>query len=238
MENLSGKRFGKLVALRQVEPPAGTTKTYFECQCDCGALRSYPGTRLKRGMVESCGKKPCKKTRLIDLTGQRFGRLVVVQRQGVNHRQQVLWECLCDCGVTTVIVSPRRGYSRSCGCLRREVVGKNSTTHGHFKGNNAGSPTYRSYVAAKNRCTNPQSKDWPNYGGRGIKFLFYSFPQWLKELGERPDGTTVDRIDNDGNYEPGNVRWATAETQVRGRKRDAKNQWEKEGKCVVIDFGV
>lgn len=82
-----------------------------------------------------------------------------------------------------------------------------------------------SYREALKRCTNPKQKCWPDYGGRGIRFLFTSFEQFLAELGPRPAGTTLDRIDNDGNYQPGNVRWATpAQQRVNQRKRRKKDK--------------
>jgi len=90
----------------------------------------------------------------------------------------------------------------------------------------AGTPEYRSYSHAKNRCTNPQNLAWENYGGRGIKFRFASFEEFFAELGARPPGTSLDRIDNDGNYEVGNVRWATPEVQANNR-RTSINDWEE-----------
>ena len=79
-------------------------------------------------------------------------------------------------------------------------------------------PEYRAYMDAKNRCTNPNSARWYTHGGRGIKFLFTSFAEFFSEIGKRPDGLTLDRIDNDGNYEPGNVRWASPSQQMSNRR--------------------
>jgi hypothetical protein len=92
--------------------------------------------------------------------------------------------------------------------------------HRHKKSptSNAGTPEYQAYQDAKKRCTIPTNKNWSGYGGRGIKFLFTSFEQFFAELGRRPEGKTLDRINNDGNYEPGNVRWATPLEQIHNRR--------------------
>ncbi|HWY20028.1 MAG TPA: hypothetical protein VNX26_02345 [Candidatus Acidoferrum sp.] len=95
------------------------------------------------------------------------------------------------------------------------LKGGNNRTHGMWK-----SPEYTAYTHAKQRCTNPRCVDWPDYGGRGIKFLFTSFEQFFAELGPRPEGLSLDRKNNDGNYEPGNVRWATASEQQKNQRRN------------------
>jgi hypothetical protein len=82
---------------------------------------------------------------------------------------------------------------------------------------------YASYCSAKGRCTNPTDKQWKDYGGRGIKFLFTNFEQFFAELGNSPKGKTLDRIDNDGHYETGNVRWATKKAQANNRRKRKKN---------------
>jgi hypothetical protein len=96
------------------------------------------------------------------------------------------------------------------------VIGHGPVKHGHAR-NGKETSEYRAFRGAKCRCTNPNRKDWPNYGGRGIRFLFMSFKEFYAELGPRPAGMTLDRIDNDGNYEPGNVRWAMRSMQERNK---------------------
>jgi len=83
-------------------------------------------------------------------------------------------------------------------------------------------PEYRAYIDAKRRCTNPNSQRWYTHGGRGIKFLFANFEEFLCDVGLRPNGMTLDRIDNDGHYEPGNIRWATPSQQVSNRRNYKK----------------
>jgi len=152
----------------------------------------------------------------IDLKDRRFGRLVVKKRIG-SKRGYAVWSCECDCGGIAEVMSVNliRGNSQSCGCLNRERSQQANTTHGMCE-----APEYKAYQGAKHRCNNSNDSHWNDYGGRGIKFLFNSFEQFYAELGSRPSPEySVDRYpNNDGNYEPGNVRWATAKEQILNRR--------------------
>lgn len=158
---------------------------------------------------------------LIDLTGQRFGQLRVVERDKTAGRH-VKWVCACDCGATSSTYTNYllKGLTRSCGHLRAEA----KTIHGHKTRGEKASPTYYSWKSMKWRCTNTAPKDWKHYGGRGIGVCerwVNSFEMFLADMGERPEGHTLDRIDNDKGYEPGNCRWATP-AQQRNNRRDNK----------------
>ena len=154
-----------------------------------------------------------------DLVDKVFGRLTVIQEKGRDKNRNVLWECLCDCGKTWFVrsIDLNGGRVKSCGCLKGEK-------HGYIKGD-VKPPTYNAWLGMKARCTNPNCKDYHNYGGRGITVhptWVNSFSTFLTDVGERPSKEfSLDRIDNNKGYEPGNVRWATKKNKTITKGRHA-----------------
>lgn len=151
-----------------------------------------------------------------NLNTQTFGRLTVIGLAGMNKWHNALWLCRCEC--RTLITRPaqylKSGRTRSCGCLSQESRREVNTKHGR-----AGTPEYIAYVGAKTRCENPKATKYERWGGRGIEFRFASFEEFFAELGYRPSPKhSLDRIDNNGHYEAGNVRWATAVEQGFNRR--------------------
>lgn len=152
-------------------------------------------------------------SRTLDISGERFGRLTAIRRLGRK------WECVCDCGeITAVDISHlRRGNTKSCGCLNSEITGARNTTHGMTD-----TPTFIVWQGMLARCLNPKATSYRNYGARGVSVCPRwrdSFENFLADMGGRPKGMTLDRHpNNDGNYEPGNCRWATPQQQANNTR--------------------
>ncbi len=156
-----------------------------------------------------------------NLTGRRFGNWFVFGIYGKDGHRASMWLCRCSCGRWCARngSSLMQGISSSC---KRCVTDKSHPIHGYAAERGRGGklpPELASYYSAKSRCTNPNAQAWANYGGRGIQFRFTSFEQFLAELGHKPTPQhSLDRIDNDGHYEPGNVRWAERKEQGFNRR--------------------
>ena len=162
---------------------------------------------------------------LRDLSKIKFGRLKPLRIVGRNSHKQILWLCMCSCGRTSTVSSGNlvTGNSKSCGCLQRELAAhtsrKANTVHG-YRRRGAKSSEYSSWSSMLNRCLNPNNDAYKWYGARGITVCgrWYSFPNFLSDVGKRPAGKSIDRINNNGNYEPGNVKWSTPSEQIRNQR--------------------
>lgn len=177
--------------------------------------------------------------KLIDILDQRFGRVVVLSKKAPRKNGGSSWLCLCDCGIRFIATGSnlRKGYTKSCGCLAKEwaismgsnkefiaVRAEKQVTHGHKRRNKI-SPEYRVWLGMKRRCYDKKYKDFSNWGGRGIYVCdewLHDFKQFLSDMGPRPSGHSIDRLDPEKNYSPENCRWATPKQQGGENKRSNK----------------
>ena len=168
-----------------------------------------------------------------DLTGDKFGRWTVIGLSG-KRGFQTTWRCSCECGTVkedVIYGALTNGNSNSCGCLRLEQLKVRATSHGKSKGR-----IYHCWQQIRDRCYNESRKHWPHYGGRGIKVCDRwnnSFEAFAADMGEPPYGTSIDRIDNNGHYEPGNCRWATVQEQARNRQSNRWFDWKGEKRTLT-----
>jgi hypothetical protein len=153
------------------------------------------------------------------LTGKKFGRWNVLNDSGKRKSNQIMWTCVCECGTIKEVYGShlKKGQSKSCGCLRKELQIERQTKHGKCF-----TLAYKSWASMKQRCLNTNAPKYPIYGGRGIMICerWMMFENFLADMGERPEGMTLDRIDNEGHYEPSNCRWADIETQNNNKVRN------------------
>ena len=167
--------------------------------------------------------------RAIDLTGMRFGCLVVQQR---HQTRPIMWMCVCDCGKQSSVPTGRlrSGNTRSCGCRKREVLGASTTVHGMH-----GTRTYRIWKAMLTRCRNPRAKQYKDYGGRGITVCirWETFANFLADMGEAPLDGSIERIDNEKGYASENCRWATRAEQNRNARSNIRVTIGRETRVVA-----
>jgi hypothetical protein len=223
-KDITSLRFGRLTVLNYHSRVPKHSK--WLCLCDCGKTTVVYKCSLLTGNTQSCGclqreKAGGRGTYKKDLTGCRFGRLTVIGFHSFNTNRNACWNCQCDCGQTKIAASDDlcSGSTTSCGCARIK--------HGHAQKGHV-SPIYDVWAAMIQRCTNSNNKAYKYYGGRGIKVCerWLAFENFCADMGDRPNGTTakhafysLDRINNDGPYAPGNCRWATPSQQMANRRR-------------------
>ncbi|MEL7495495.1 MAG: hypothetical protein AAGJ95_16245 [Cyanobacteria bacterium J06554_11] len=187
---------------------------------------------LRSGKSVSCG---CERDKAAfkDITGQTFNRLTAVRRVQNDKYGKTQWLFECECGKTS-IAPPHKvksGRIQSCGCLRVERLTAAIAKHGKHK-----SRAYKAWEGFKQRCFNSNNPEYHNYGGRGITVCdrWLEFAAFYADMGEPPSAKhSIDRIDNEGNYEPGNCRWATPTEQARNRRVNHAIEYKGETKCMT-----
>lgn len=186
---------------------------------------AYP--YLNSGNIKDMGRK------IIDLSGKVFSRLTVISYSHTNKYGGACWLCICVCGKNKIInySSLIQGLSKSCGCLHKERISETLKTHGLTR-----TKEYRAWIFMKHRCYNENDKRYKDYGGRGINVCnrwIDSFENFLADMGQAPSPKhSIDRKENDGNYEPGNCRWATQKEQQNNKRNIIHVTYNKETLCL------
>lgn len=220
--DLTGQRFGKWTVLKRVGKNSQKQPTWL-CKCDCGQEAIVDGSNLRKGLSKSCG---CSRKNRIpiyeDLTGQKFGKLTVIKLHHIKKYKDATnyyWLCECECGNTTVVTRTnlKCGGVKSCGCLFKNF---NATKGTHRLHNTR---LYTTWCNMRHRCYHTSNKMYKYYGGRGITVCpewldnFLNFYNWANANGYE-DNLTIDRINNNGNYEPSNCRWVTMAEQNKNKR--------------------
>lgn len=198
----------------------------FKCICKCGKEFVKNTSKI---ITNKHGCKSCSAEKIHP--GTRFGRLVVNSFAG-SKNQLLMYNCVCDCGQEKVVagVYLRKGSIKSCGCLQKDTASETRYSHGQSRTGSSGkkSPVYQSWQSMKRRCNNSKCLEYKYYGGRGISYdkRWECFEEFYKDMGDRPKGTSLDRIDVNKNYYKENCRWAgRREQSLNSRKK--KNSFSK-----------
>lgn len=235
-QDLTGQIFARLTVQEFSHTVVQGRQSYWKCSCSCGNHSIVTSGNLKSGAVKSCGclKLEANSERHRDRAqayeGLRFGLLVIESVESCEGGTKC--RCICDCGKSTVktLTLVVNGKIRSCGCLVTNGRKRQTPTR-----EITGTPTHTSWLAMLSRCHNPNHHAYDRYGGKGITVCdrwkeSSGFLNFFLDMGLRPDGKSIDRIDNNGNYTPENCRWATRSEQNRNRKTTPL--YEYEGRMV------
>lgn len=238
IEDYKGKKIGHLTPISVCEEKAkdGGFQWYF--QCDCGKIIKERPYRVIRESRLSCGcmrNENCQRVNPDDYIGRKNNRLTVIGYERLKNSRRLSLKCLCDCGNETFVYPYQfdTGDIKSCGCLKIDF-GKSKRKHGLSK-----SSIYSEYNNMIRRCYNKESDNYERYGGRGItvcdewKDSIKNFEKWVESTGGRPEGTTLDRIDNDGPYAPWNCRWATMKEQSRNKRSNIMITYKGRTQCLA-----
>lgn len=217
-EDLTGRRFGKLTVLERDSDyisPSGAHSVKWKCKCDCGVVLAARSSHLKEGRSKSCGW--CNGGKLIDIVGQRFGNLVVIEK---IDDKRTRYKCECDCGniVSVNGYNLRHGIANPCSCSQRFQSGENNATYKH---GGTGTRLYGIWQGMLNRCRNPKVERYNHYGGKGVVVCdewkdFSTFRGWAISNGYK-DTLSIDRVDANGDYCPSNCRWADDKAQANNK---------------------
>lgn len=222
-KNIAGQEFGRLTAIKR--DFSKNKYNYWFFKCDCGSITSIRKSKGVNGYTKSCG---CANNEL-DISNKKFNRLTAIERDFSKTRPEPYWLFKCECGEVTSVIKNvvMTGKVKSCGCWHRdesrERMVEMNTTHGL-----SGTNTYSIWQGIKDRCLNPDSAAYVNYGGRGITICdrWLDYLNFLEDMGDRPKDMSIDRINNEKGYSPDNCKWSTRLEQNNNRRTN---------RIVVVD---
>ena len=232
LKSVLGQTFDRLTVTKELPTVPGELHRRCLCKCSCGTKNFNTLVyNLTNGKTFSCGCISKEKRDKVQ-PGMVFGRLTVIKFHKLKRLPKSTWKCICKCGnkIETTATFLTTGNTQSCGCLRKDLL----TVHGHAL-NNDHSRTYTTWGAMKARCYNKKHKFYKNYGGKGVTICqrwLNSFSLFLQDMGKRPKGKTIDRIDPFGNYEPDNCRWAGKYTQGSNKRYNVEIMYK--GKLTTL----
>lgn len=211
---MEGKIFGKWTVLNLIKTEKPGKR--YECMCECGNIRIKAGTELRAGQGIQC--RECQYAKLYDPEkeiGRLYGKWRIIEYLGI-HRKLQQFKARCSCGFIGIHCAAdlRAGKSKQCSTCHNRENAQNNIQHGRHR-----DPVYGVWQSMIQRCSNPKAHFYNRYGGRGIKVCdrWLKFEYFIEDMGERPKGMTIDRINNDGNYEPSNCRWVSHKDNCNNR---------------------
>lgn len=211
---MEGKRFGKweVLNLIKIDKPG----KHYECLCECGNIRIKAGTELRAGRGKQCSE--CHYAELYNPEreiGKVYGKWKIIRYVGI-HRKLQKFETECECGTKGEHTAADLRARKSTQCI---ICHNRKNAEKNIKHGLHGSKLYKVWRSMLSRCNNPNTKYYNRYGGRGIQVCkrWLKFENFLQDMGERPEGMTIDRINNDGNYEPSNCRWVSHKENCANR---------------------
>lgn len=223
VEGLEGYKSNLFTVIKRSDKRDSGGSVYWECQCECGNIKLYVSHVVRNTMPLSCGCIPFKE----DLRGRKFNEFTVLEVSNLKDSEgKSLWECRCSCGKIKHYRTFQVKKHLSCGCLDNPYrVEKASGVIGNLTKDFP--VEHYTWQGMKERCNNPNHPSYDYYGGRGIKVCNkwkYDFREFLKDMGPKPHkDLSIERVDNNGNYEPGNCVWADSTTQVLNRRMNKNN---------------